>query len=257
MLIATELEPPRELVWLRRGRKIRLPGLEPFQILALEFLALWVQPDFHPGIARDFDSALGLDRPVIGIESFEVHLHLVLGPEQMVCRFGIHKIALSSHAHAAAAADLAPAGVGHARLDPVFEIRARPARSVEGQRRLAGGVGADGFALYDLARAAEAALPPAFHRVHVLIKPWVIAQRMPGMIERILIDEDLHAGIDDRAAEVILGLDSYLNFFAKPKGLLRAVLLGGRDGYFEFGQFVFLEPEQCGGADFVFSALVP
>ena len=171
-------------------------------------------------------------------------------------RLRINIVTLAGDAHRAIGGDFPAAGIRHAGFDAIFIILTRIARRLERERCLARGIGLDGFAFDDLTSAVVTATPAVAWR-KIVIQPRIIMRMTPVMIIRVLINDQFHAGIADRPAEIIIRLNADFHFFAEAKSFLAAILLGSLHGHFEFRQFVFFEPEERGVADLPRSALVP
>src|SRR5581483_961449 len=258
VVVAFEFQLPGLTTGFGRRRENRRAGAQAAKRLAFDFAAVGIEPDLEPGIARDLDRALGLNRLVVRVLGLEFHLHLILRGVEVVLGVGVDVIALAGDADGAVAGDFAAAGVGDARLDAIFVFLAVVAGRIETERRASGGIRLEGFAFDDLALAAipAAAAGPAAGLVIIVI-PLELVRAAIEMIEGILIDEHLHGGVGDGSAEVIIRLDVHVYRLADAEGFLAAVFRGRLDVHLELGELVFLEPEECGRADHGVTAFVP
>ena len=248
-VIATELQPPRTLPQLRRGRELPI-ALQRLQLRPLHFLASGVHPDFFPILARDLDDALDDGGLFVRVLRAEVHRRLVAGLVEVVLRLGVDVVALARDAHGAAAGDFASARVHHARLDAELEVLPVILRRLELQHRLARRVGLERLAFKDLPAATTAKAAPASEAPLVLlVEPAELARLLPREVIWVLMHDDLDRRVRHRPAKIVVGLDVDLDLVASAEGFLAPVQLRRLHGDLELRQLVFLQPEERRVAD--------
>src|SRR6266545_684959 len=93
-------------------------------------------------------------------------------------------------------------------------------------------------------------------RIKVRVIPGIFMWRQPVVIEGILINNHFHAGSRAWSTKVVVGTHFYFHLFAQAKGSFVPIHFRRFYSDFKFGQFVFLQSEQCSAADVMLAVLV-
>ena len=249
-LVAAEFQLPRLLVrrgasWESRTSDVNRESHLRGNFINRDLLPVRTDPDFYPVLTRHLDFTNDLLRILIGIERLDIDPHAILRTIDIMLGMQVHVVLLLRHANGRIGDDFAPGGIRHASLDVIFEVLPDVPWGFKLEDDVAGGVGLQRLLLDKLFAVAVRAPIQS-----LVVVPAELVRRLPMVIKRPLVDQHLHVGVGDRAAEVVVGLDAALDDVADTESLRQTILIGRRiDCYLEFGQLVLFEPQELSRAD--------